>query len=439
MDLDLAMELGRMYRGDASQLPAPIPEDISSVLNHLDASFTSLEGMYDFVCNTTSLDNATLVAFFAQFPMDNVFLLLREHPERLLYEAWVHDMLRTIQTALRMHTTHSHRFCERFVVGLPIVDAVRRLTGSAPPSCLNACIDLLVFTCCTCRDLVRDRTLFRNLATFIEYPQHREKIMFLLEAGELYEETPLVEDLFVSCVSSMARRSTGDVLQWMERMLRFNTDLRTERYVIYTSELWRTGWPVQLGPVVAHLLDTSNVALIIGWERYGKLQSLIHASLTHKTIEWRAVRGLLVTCTRRACVSRSTRHTSHHLTPIGPNARAPSRWSASSIRSSSPTGTRTNGTPSCATLRPPASSLPSRGSASHRTSSQTASPCRDHRGVERSRTLPICASGEKNTTRTCKDATIHSTEAFPQTIRTPPIVAVETAWVAAPLPCFCYQ
>lgn len=293
MDLDLAMELGRMYRGDASQLPAPIPEDISSVLNHLDASFTSLEGMYDFVCNTTSLDNATLVAFFAQFPMDNVFLLLREHPERLLYEAWVHDMLRTIQTALRMHTTHSHRFCERFVVGLPIVDAVRRLTGSAPPSCLNACIDLLVFTCCTCRDLVRDRTLFRNLATFIEYPQHREKIMFLLEAGELYEETPLVEDLFVSCVSSMARRSTGDVLQWMERMLRFNTDLRTERYVIYTSELWRTGWPVQLGPVVAHLLDTSNVALIIGWERYGKLQSLIHASLTHKTIEWRAVRGLL--------------------------------------------------------------------------------------------------------------------------------------------------
>jgi hypothetical protein len=117
--------------------------------------------------------------------------------------------------------------------------------------------------------------------------------MFLVEAGELYKETELVEDLFVSCVSSVARRSTEDVLQWMERMLRFNTDLRTERYVVHTSELWRTGWPVQLGPVVAHLLDTTNVALVVEWEKYGKLQSLIHASQTHKTIEWRAVRGLL--------------------------------------------------------------------------------------------------------------------------------------------------
>lgn len=293
--MELAMELGRMYRGNASELPAPIPEDISCVLNHLDASFTSLEGMHDFVCNTLSRHtrNALLVAFFAQFPMDNVFLFLRERPGRLLHEAWVHDMLRTIQTALRRRTMHSYRFCERFVVGLPIVDAIYSLTASSPPPCLNQCLDLLVFTCITCRDLVRDRTLFRNLATYIESPQHREKIMFLLEAGELYEETPLVEDLFVSCVSSMARRSTEDVLKWMERMLRFNTELRTERYVIYTSELWRTGWPVQLGPVLAHLLDTSNVALVVEWEKYGKLESLIHASQTHKTIEWRAVRGLL--------------------------------------------------------------------------------------------------------------------------------------------------
>jgi hypothetical protein len=295
MDLELAMELGRMYRGDASRLPAPIPEDVSSVLDRLDASFTSLEGMHDFVCNTSFLHkkNSTLVAFFAQFPMDNVFFLVRERPERLLHEAWVHDMLRTIQTALRSQTMHSHRLCERFVVGLPIVDALYRLTASSPPPCLDQCIDLLVFTCCTCRDLVRDRTLFRNLATYIESPQHRDKIMFLVEAGELYEETELVEDLFVWCVSSVARRSTEDVLQWMERMLRFNTDLRTERYVVHTSELWRTGWPVQLGPVVAHLLDTSNVALVVEWEKCGKLPSLIHASQTHRTTEWRAVRGLL--------------------------------------------------------------------------------------------------------------------------------------------------
>ena len=296
VDLELAMELGRMYRGDASQLPTPIPEDISSVLRQLDASFSSLEGMHDFVCNTASFHsgNSTLVAFFSQFPMDNVLLLLRACPEVLLHEAWVHEMLRTIQTALRMQTVHSHRFCERFVVGLPIADALCRICPTpSPPVCLDQCLDLLVFTCCTYRDLVRDRTLFRVLATYVDHPPHREKIMFLVEAGRFYEDTPLVEDLFVSFVSSMARRSTEDVLQWVERLLRFNVELRTERYVVHTSELWRTGWPVQLGPVLAHLLDTSNVALVVEWEKYGKLPSLIRASQTHKTTEWRAVRGIL--------------------------------------------------------------------------------------------------------------------------------------------------
>ena len=295
MDLQLAIDLGRIYRGDASQLPAPVPEDISSVLDRLDASFTSLKGMHDFVCNTSFLqrENSTLVAFFAQFPMDNVFFLLRERPECILYEVWVHDMLRTIQTALRMQTVYSHQFCERFVVGLPVVDVLCHLTLSSPPPCLDQCLDLLMFTCCTCRDLVRDRTLFRNLAMYTETLEHREKIMFLVEAGTLYKETELVEDLFVSCVSLMARRSTEDVFQWVEQMLRFNTDLRTDRYVVYTSELWRTGWPIHIGAVVAHLLDTSNVALVVEWEKYGRLTSLIRASQTHKTAEWRAVRGLL--------------------------------------------------------------------------------------------------------------------------------------------------
>ena len=295
MDLELAMELGRMYRGDASQLAAPIPEDVSSVLNHLDASFASLEGMHDFVCNRASLHNATLVAFFAQFPMDNVFILLRERPERLLHEAWVHDMLRTIQTALRMHTTHSHRFCERFVVGLPIVDAFRRLTMSYPPSCLHQCLDLLMFTCCTCRDLLRDRALFRTLASFVGIPEYREKIMFLVEGGELYRDTELVEDIFVSLVNCFVvdRSIDPDAIEWLTRMLRYNVELRADRYVAHTSELWRTGFPVHVGPILALLLDTSNVALVVRWDADGKLTSLVHASREFKTVEWRAVRGLL--------------------------------------------------------------------------------------------------------------------------------------------------
>ena len=294
MEEELAMALGRMYRGDASQLPAPIPADISSVLDHLDASFTSLEGMRDFVCNRVSLNGSTLVAFFAQFPMDNIFLLLRERPDRILHEAWVHDMLRTIQTALRMHTTHSHRFCERFVVGLPVVDAVRRLGASSPPPCLNSCLDLLVFTGCTCRDLVRDKQLFRTLATYVGIQEYREKIMFLVETGELYLETELVEDIFVSLVVCVNRQSVDtDVVEWITRMLRYNLDLRIERYVTHTSELWRTGFPEYTGPILALLLDTSNVALVVRWYANGKLASLVRASRGFKTMEWRAVRALL--------------------------------------------------------------------------------------------------------------------------------------------------
>lgn len=293
MDLELAMELGRMYRGDASQLPAPIPEDISSVLDHLDASFSSLEGMHDFVCNMASFDNATLVAFFAQFPMDNVLLLLRENPDLLLFEGWVHDMLRTIQTALRMQTTHSHRFCERFVVGLPVVNVVRRLTGASPP-CLDACLDLLVFTCCTCRDLVRDKQLSRALANYVGLAEYRKRIMFLVEAGELYTETELVEDMFVSLVDCMNRQCNDmDAVEWITRMLRYNVELRTERYVAHTSELWRTGFPEYVGPILALLLDTSNVALVVRWNASDKLASLIHAACGFKTVEWRAVRALL--------------------------------------------------------------------------------------------------------------------------------------------------
>lgn len=295
MDLELSMELGRMYRGDASQLPAPVPEDISSVLDPLDASFSSLEGMYDFVCNTSSLDNSKRVAFFAQFPMDHVLLLVRRHPNRLLHEAWIHDMLRTIQTALRMQTTHSHRFCERFVAGLSVVDAVRRLTGPSPP-CLKQCLDLLVFTCCTCRELVRDKQLFRALANYVGLPKYRAEIMFLVDTGELYAETEFVEEIFVSLVYRVVLNHQSmetDAVEWIARMLRYNVDLRTERYVPHTSKLWRTGFPEYVGPILALLLDTSNVALVVRWDADGKLASLIHAARKFHTMEWRAVRGLL--------------------------------------------------------------------------------------------------------------------------------------------------
>tara|TARA_B110001450_G_scaffold87075_1_gene82925 strand:- start:3417 stop:4580 length:1164 start_codon:yes stop_codon:yes gene_type:complete len=299
VDLELAMELGRIYRGNEATLPTPVPEDISSVLKQLDASFSSLDKMYDFVCNTPYFQrsNPMLVAFFAQYPMDNIFLLLHSRPEMLLCEAWVHEMLETIRTAFQMTVmVHERRFHERFFIGIPIVDALCRTypTPSTPPPCLQQCLYLLGDMCCMCQDMVRDKYLFRHLAAYIEHPQHREGIISLIEMGELYMDTSLVEDIFISCMTFMARRRpTEDVFLWVERILRSNMDFRTEHYVVHTFELWRTGWPVEIGPVLAHLLDTSNVTLVVEWETKGKLKSLIHASQEHKTIEWRAVRGLI--------------------------------------------------------------------------------------------------------------------------------------------------
>jgi len=125
----------------------------------------------------------------------------------------------------------------------------------------------------------------------------RERIMFIVSAGELFTETPLVEDVFVSLTrlateTRLTTQHTG-VFVDMELILRFNHELRAERFVVHTSDLWRTGWPTELGPVLAHLLDTSNVALVVEWTRTGRLPSLILCSQRRKTPEWRAVSARL--------------------------------------------------------------------------------------------------------------------------------------------------
>ena len=126
-DVDLAMELGRMYRGDASQLTPPVPEDVSTVLSHLDASFASLRGMHEFVCHTPSLRTSPiLAAFVAQHPLDHILLFIRADPDLLLAERWVHEMLAVLEKTFRSQTpaTRAQRFCDRLAAGLPIAEAI---------------------------------------------------------------------------------------------------------------------------------------------------------------------------------------------------------------------------------------------------------------------------------------------------------------------------
>ena len=297
-DVDLAMELGRMYRGDASQLTPPVPEDVSTVLSHLDASFASLRGMHEFVCHTPSLRTSPiLAAFVAQHPLDHILLFIRADPDLLLAERWVHEMLAVLEKTFRSQTpaTRAQRFCDRLAAGLSVADALGRASVEEHQPCFTDCLDRLIFVCATCRDLVRDTTLFRHLAAHMDVDEHRERIMYLVEVGELHEDTELVEHVYLALLNMLTRSSDDAhmLVHAVETLLRHNVDLRTERYLRATSQLWRTGWCVALGPVVAHLLDTSNVSLVVEWDRTGKLPALIQASQTHQTIEWRAVRGLL--------------------------------------------------------------------------------------------------------------------------------------------------
>lgn len=291
-DVDLAIELGCIYRGDASRLTPPVPEDVSCILSRLDESFASLKGMHDFVMHTPRLRTSPVLgAFVAQHPLDRILHLIRA--EHLLSEHWVHDMLVVLEETFRSHT-HSQRFCERLAAGLPVAEVVQRASVDDYP-CFTNCLNRLVFMCATCRDFVRDSIIFRHLATHVSREEHLERIMYLIEVGELHEDTHLIESVYVSLLHLLYSHRTSDsIVHAVERLLRHNVDLRSERcYLSHTFQLWRTGWPVAIGPVVAHLLDTCNVSLVVEWDRMGKLAGLVRASVTHKTIEWCAVRGLL--------------------------------------------------------------------------------------------------------------------------------------------------
>ena len=296
-DIYRAMQLGRLYRGVASHLPQPVPESITVMLPRLDAAFSSLRDMCDFVLGEDSWKRPEGLAFFAQYPLDRVLMWLQAEPDLLRTEERVHHMVQTIGTSAHRASRIFVYQCvrERLVAGLPIVEVLTERNRATP--CMKQCIDLLLYSCGTNRDLVRDPSLFRVLATYVHHSDLRRSIMRLLKLGNLYSETLLVEDVFVALTGLVVRNRLGgdgdDVLQCLETMMTKNPDFCTERFVTHTAELWRTGWPVEIGPIVAHLLDTNNVALIVEWDRTGRLTSLAVAAHAHATVEWRVVRSRL--------------------------------------------------------------------------------------------------------------------------------------------------
>lgn len=297
-DIQVAVAMGCLYRGNAAELPPPVPDDIATVVHALDTSYNTLRGMHDFVCvdyQTHILNNAVFVAFFSQGPLDRVIMGLHRQTYLLRTSQWVHDLLRTIITSIRTHLCdfQTTRIFERMAVGLPIVEAV----SSPDVPLIGPCIDLLIFACNVSRNLIRDQPMFRTLATHMHKAIIREKIMNLLDVADLYSDTPMVEDLFLTVIRTVVNgRRTGQqptAVEHMERMLRFNVDLRSGRFATHLAELWRTNWPVELGTILSHLLETDNVVLVLILERMGRLTALIHASNIHTTIEWRAARGHL--------------------------------------------------------------------------------------------------------------------------------------------------
>ena len=301
-DLELATVLGRVYRGNVSTLPPHrILKNLNwAVLRRLDEAMVSIETMYDFVCHTHNVffkgDDDVFIAFFSQYPLDSILIQLHARPSLLRDEMWVHDMLLVIREAFRVHGSerHSVRFSERLAAGLPIVDALAH-SSPQPCVCMAPCIRLLRFVCGVSRDMIRDERMFRLFAIHIHDVTLQPLLLTLIEEGEFHEDTPLVEDIFVSLImlTVQSSRPSSLVIDALERMLRRNSDLRTERYVFYTAQLWRTGWNVVLGPVLAHLLNTTDFAFVIELEHINKLSSLILCAHTHASLEWRAVRASL--------------------------------------------------------------------------------------------------------------------------------------------------
>ena len=298
-DVELAAELGRAYRGVSAHLTPPIPMDLVDMLGPLDvamASPSSLRAMSNFVrdrANHIRGGNPVAVSFFAEHPLDHILMTLRADPSVLLTEAWVHEMLRHVLTAFFLLPSASLqrklRHCERLADGLPVVEALREaptLHGDAP--CAGRCVDLLLFMCQVSRDYVRNPDLFRTLA---RHKAHWGRLMKLVEVGEFFAETSLVEDLFVALVQFIVRETRyaatvdRDVMDFVERLLRENAELRAERFVTHTIQLWRTKWPVYVGGVVAQLLETTDVAFVVGLDAEDRLTELIAAARAHAAVD----------------------------------------------------------------------------------------------------------------------------------------------------------
>lgn len=271
-------------------MPVDTPTDVARLLPRLDAAIGDLDSLCTFVREEEVVHRPRIMTFFAQYPLDMLLCHLHTRCDLLRTDAELHDLLADLATADGIDLP-------RFACGIASVLLDALCSAPRVPALVARCIFLLSVVAYVDAELLNDLALFRTLATYAHGGSSTTvgHLLAFVHLGGYAQTTVLVEDLYVALLRRVVRRGESDDALEAQTLVAVNPELRSERYVEETVQLWRTGWPAPLGTLVATLLDTPCVALVVRLDRIGKLEDLVRTAHAAHTAcpHWSAVHALL--------------------------------------------------------------------------------------------------------------------------------------------------
>lgn len=162
------------------------------------------------------------------------------------------------------------------------------------------------------RDMMRDVHFFRAISTYISlHPNEMETVLPIVL--NYADDVRLIDDsirqilLYVGRAwSNFESAPVKCAVDFISSCFCENPSLR-DLYTSLVVELWRTGWNIALGALLAYQLDTTSVEFVVLMAKKRKLDDLVALAYERTTIHWRAVRQLLWQ-QWPDCVARVTRH-----------------------------------------------------------------------------------------------------------------------------------
>lgn len=292
-----ACALGRVYLPGDTDLPEDTPDDIRAFVKTFERSLDN-DGVHMTcaVLNSMAWDDPVLRQFACRGPMDAILISLQVDIEPLLTSRIVYA---TFHRVLDVGTNVDH-----FVCGLsPLV-----VSAVADTECFEEMLGVATRALTVCevaRDCFCDVTLFRALAwRGVRSSQPLRtfaRVCIFLTRGCYFTEPRYVDDTLRHSVLALVRTraSNGDdaldsvidsLTTWFAR-----APSLCDWFAEVLVDLWRTGWPAFLGPLMAHALITTSVRFVVVMEILGKLAPFVRCVHDHATSDchWRIVRAAL--------------------------------------------------------------------------------------------------------------------------------------------------